>query len=283
VVIAVVETRFCDPEEKKPRWKNDYRKKRNMRRWGAAINLDYSTRHGYDFRMYCYGDSHGFANAWLKVSLLESLFEEAKRFTVPTYVLLIDSDTYVRATFTKLPDWMKAHGVDFAKVPWSLMYSKESAVPEGKFNEPGRLNTGAAYGYVDPADSRRTEGAIAALTAWRRAACDECDDFQTDDKHPWEQGCLERLLDTSTQVQQTVNVSTLHMNTWNGPWGAFLRHAWGGPGKELRNWVFEDMVLTHQIDVEASITAVMTTHLGANITFDAGCTPKPPDREINTN
>jgi hypothetical protein len=282
VVIAVVETRFCEPVEKKPRWKNDYKHKRNMRRWGAAINLNYAKKHGYEFRMYCRGDSHGFANAWLKVSLLEGLFEEAKQFAVPSYVLLIDSDTYVRATETKLPDWMKGHGVDFAQVPWSLMYSQESVV-EGKFKEPGRLNTGAAYGYINPADVQRTRDAIAALALWRQAACGNCTDYQTEDKHPWEQGCLERLLDTSPQIQQTVNVSMQHMNTWNGPWGAYLRHAWGGPGKEVRNWVFEDMVLTHLIDVDESINAVLTNHLGPNITFDAGCIPTPPAREINTN
>jgi hypothetical protein len=96
VVIAAVETRFCLAKEKNPRWKRDYTMKRNMRRSGAAVNLHYAEKHGYEFRMYCHGEGNGFAEAWLKVSVLEDLFTEAKRFDVPTYIMLIDSDVYVR-------------------------------------------------------------------------------------------------------------------------------------------------------------------------------------------
>jgi len=282
VIIAVVETRFCNPREKKPKWPRDYNAKYNMRREGATINLDYTRRHGYDFRMYCQGDAKGFANAWLKVSVLESLFEEAAKLDKPSYILLVDSDVYIRATEMKLPEWMKQNGIDFTKVPWSLMYSKESVVP-GKFKDPGWINTGAAYGYVDPADAERTAAAAKMLRTWREASCSDCKDFQTEDKHPWEQGCMERLLKTSDVVQQQVNISYSHMNTWNGPWGAYLRHAWGGPGKDLRKWVFEDKVLSLQLDVEKSVETVVAHHLGADSTFDPGCAPKLAERKTNTN
>ena len=282
VIVAVVETRFCNPREENPKWQRDYNAKYNMRRQGATINLDYTRRHGYEYRMYCEGDAKGFANAWLKVSVLESLFIEASKLGQPSYILLVDSDVYIRATETKLPNWMKQHGVDFMQVPWSLMYSRESVVP-GKFKDPGWINTGAAYGYVDPADTKRTAAALTMLRTWRQAACTECNDFQTEDKHPWEQGCMERLLKTSEEVQQQVNISYSHMNTWNGPWGAYLRHAWGGPGKDLRKWVFEDKVLSLQLDVEKSIETVLASHLGTSSTFDPGCTPKPEERETNTN
>ena len=282
VVLAVVETRFCNPREKKPKWPRDYNAKYNMRRQGTAINLDYTRRHGYDFRMYCQGDAKGFANAWLKVSVLESLFDEAAKLDSPTYILLIDSDVYIRATAMKLPDWMKQNGIDFANVPWSLMYSKESVVP-GKFKDPGWINTGAAYGYVDPSDKVRTAAALKMLRTWREASCTDCEDFQTEDKHPWEQGCMERLLKTSSIIQQQVNISHSHMNTWNGPWGAYLRHAWGGPGKDLRKWVFEDKALSLQLDVEKSVEMVLAQHLGPKSTFDPGCNARPADRKTNTN
>ena len=31
----------------------------------------------------------------------------------------------------------------------------------------------------------------------------------------------------------------------NGPWGRFIRHAWAGPGKTLRRWLFDDALMVH--------------------------------------
>ena len=283
VILVMVETRFCTPAEKNPRWARDYRAKRTMRRQAAAINYEYARRHGYEFRMYCHANSNGFATAWIKVRILEALYEEAAARAGPTYILLVDSDVYMRAFEVPLPDWLRRQRVDVAAVGWSLMYAKESVVP-GKFKKPNWINTGAAYGYVDPADTQRTRRAIDALRLWQTAACDKCVQFQTEDKHPWEQGCLEVLLKESPLVQGAVNVTHSHMNLWNGPWGVFARHAWGGPGKELRKWVFDDMVASHRIDVEATVAKILAGHLGQNLTFDRPeCTANKQEKDRNMN
>jgi hypothetical protein len=161
------------------------------------------------------------------------------------------------------------------------MYASETAV--GKFKEPEGINTGVAYGYVDPSNQERTNRITTALQQWTNSTCDTCNDYQTADKHPWEQGCLERLLNESVSMQAVINISQQHMNTWNGPWGEYARHAWGGPGKELRSWVFEDMTLTHRIDVEKSIARIEATMLGKDMKFAPPCKPTPAEREINTN
>ena len=35
-------------------------------------------------------------------------------------------------------------------------------------------------------------------------------------------------------------IATAPMQLFNSPWGAFIRHVWGGPGVELRRRVFDD-------------------------------------------
>ena len=282
VILVMVETRFCLPEEKNPRWARDYRAKRLMRQQAAAINYKYAQEHGYEFRLYCHGNSNGFATAWIKVRILEALYQEAAARKEPTYILLVDSDVYMRAFEMPLPTWLLKQGVNMAAVEWSLMYAKESVV--GKFKKPNWLNTGVAYGYIDPTDALRTKTAIDALRLWQKAACDKCVQFQTEDKHPWEQGCLEVLLRESPLVQQAVNITNSHMNLWNGPWGVFARHAWGGTGKELRKWVFDDMVTSHRIDVTATVAAILSNHLGQNLTFDRPeCVANRQEKDRNMN
>lgn len=280
VVLAVVEDRFCLPEERRPRWKNDYKLKRMMRRSAAAINLHYAKRHGYIFRMYCQGDSRGFATAWLKVVALEQLFEEASARSGPTYVVLMDSDSFIRQVEVGLPEWIRQQGLNITAEPWSVMYGQESVV--GPFKKPQWVNTGVAYGYIDPTDPERLAAGLTALRRWQSSVCDGCSEFQTDDKHPWEQGCLEKLLRVPGPIRDAINVSASHMNAWNGPWGQYIRHVWGGPGKELRKILFSDMVLSHQIDVEHSVKEIETHHLGPNLTFSRpSCEPFPGDRTIN--
>merc|ERR1712070_923755 len=113
-------------------------------------------------------------------------------------------------------------------------------------------NTGTMLGYVDPAEILRARRAVRALETWQQAACAPiCAKYKLE--HPWEQGCLFELLASNTELQNEVHIAPGHMNRWNGPWGEFIRHVWGGKGKELRRWVFDDMIATLQLDVAAAV------------------------------
>ena len=97
--------------------------------------------------------------------------------------------------------------------------------------------------------------AVRALDSWQAAGCDErCSRFQNE--HPWEQGCLQELLKADSALAGEIRVAPGHMNLWNGPWGVFVRHVWGGPGKENRNWAFDDMTTSLGLDVREMATRV---------------------------
>ena len=284
VVIATVETRLCSPPEKKPRWKNNYLKQVKMRNSGAAINLHYAQKHGYEYIVFCNGDARGATDAWLKVAALEWLVERAAREAVPTYLLLVDSDSVIRAMETRLEDWLPANNMSFPTLQWSLLFASETQV--GSF-DPAKegsehpevprnlLNTGVAYGYVDPHDRDRLAALRRVLELWQQASCDAalCLGFSRPEQHPWEQGCLQKLLFNTTKsiFQPVVHVSQQHMNLWNGPWGVFVRHVWGGPGKDKRNWVFDDMIESYRIDVSASLAAIKATMVAPHISVRRPC------------
>eukprot|EP00039_Didymoeca_costata_P019554 m.337987 g.337987 ORF g.337987 m.337987 type:complete len:357 (-) comp18285_c0_seq1:1511-2581(-) len=285
-IIAVVETRFCLPEEKNPRWRGDYKAKRKMRRASAAINLQYARLHNYTFTLFCEGDSRGFASAWLKVRVLEELFLTAQRSNRPTYILLMDSDSFVSAMHMPLQTWLEQNDVNFKSSDFSIMYSNESPVPDHfkASDSKEMLNTGVAYAYADPQNVSRFQAGLKTLEYWQKSVCNECIEFQTEDKHPWEQGCLEILLkDKPSKFPTEIKIHGGHMNLWNGPWGQYVRHVWGGPGKSLRKWLFDDMIARYLINVDVFVDDIMKSNLGPRISFDRPeCIAKPLEREVNT-
>ena len=220
--------------------------------------------------MYCEGESGGFESAWLKVAVMQRMMHEAMAAAVPTYVLVIDSDAFMRSTYTSLPQWLRINGIVMRNMSWSMMVATEDAVGPfvpGTANMP---NTGAMMGYVDPADAPRGRRAIGALETWQRAACTpRCAKFRQE--HPWEQGCLFELLASSSELQAEMHVAPGHMNRWNGPWGEFVRHVWGGSGKEIRGWVFTDMINTLQLDVAAAVSRVTEAAIREPVRLDAEC------------
>ena len=62
------------------------------------------------------------------------------------------------------------------------------------------------------------------------------------DSWPCEQQCFHELLRNRTLLPPgwRRRIATAPMQTFNSPWGSFIRHVWGGPGVELRRRVFDD-------------------------------------------
>ena len=285
VVIATVETRFCLGAANLERSMNNYATMMKVRNYGAAINLHYAQKHGYEYIVFCEGDTHNVSSAWLKVAAMEWLVRRASVQETPTYILMLDSDAYVRAIDTRLEDWLVTNNVKFPSLSWSLMLARESKA--GPFDPSAmlakhrnKLNTGVAYAYVDPAQQDRTGRFLVVLQLWQRSTCDSALCLRYSWVHPWEQGCLEKLLFTANeslratqqQVESVVHVSQQHMNLWNGPWGVFVRHVWGGPGKEKRLYDFDDMVDSYRIDVPASLAAIKAGMVAPPISMSRPCT-----------
>ena len=202
----------------------------------------------------------------------------------PTYILMLDSDAFVRAMNTRLEDWLAANNVSFPTAPWSLMMSRENKV--GTFEvvfDPSvlrvqpKLNTGVLYGYVDPAQQDRAERFLAMLRFWQSSTCSEalCGVFAKE--HPWEQGCMEKLIFNASlssvekQLLQSVHVSQQPMNLWNGPWGIYVRHVWAGPGVEKREDMFTDMIDSYDIDVPTSLATIKASMLAPSISSTRSC------------
>ena len=125
-------------------------------------------------------------------------------------------------------------------------------------------------GYVDPANVSRVQRALDVLRQWQDASClPLCTKFRSE--HPWEQGCLEALLENSQVARAEIHIASGHMNLWNGPWGQFVRHVWGGPGKELRKWVFDDMIATLRLDVDTAAKRVAKDAVRKPVILQAEC------------
>ena len=55
---------------------------------------------------------------------------------------------------------------------------------------------------------------------------------------------------TSKLITDVVGILPGHMNNWNGPWGKFVRHVWGGVGREKRETIPQDAALVYQYDLD---------------------------------
>lgn len=275
VLLATMENRFCNPGLP-GRWKKDHFRKVNMRKAAAALNLHYADLHGYTFTMFC--DlliENGTAEAWGKIKALKYLMQLAKQQQYPTYVVVLDSDAYFHAMYMELEYYMEKQNTGIKESSWSILVSKENIV--GSLSEINQINTGVLYGYVDPTDTSRYEKAISALDSWVDASCNICEEFKQN--HPWEQGCLEVLLGLNSThpvtpnplVKSAIAVSPLHMNAWNGPWGTFVRHIWGGPGKEMRGYAFVNEVASHQVDVQHAYERIIQNLTAPQLVFDPRC------------
>lgn len=268
VFVGVVESRFCEPGSSSHQT-NEFK----MRKSAAALNLHYAEIHGYEFVMFCdLKMVNGTAEAWAKPLAMKHLMKLAKNRTEPSYIVLLDSDAYIRAMYTRLDDYMTRQHAGLAEASWSIFVSREDIV--GPMTHKHHINTGMLYGYVDPTDDARYKRAILALDEWTQASCNICENLFKR-YHPWEQGCLEVLLGlepaNATQnpvVAAGITVSTMHMNTWNGPWGAFARHIWGGPGKEMRAYAFDNEITTFRLDVERSFELIRKSLTGPQLLFD---------------
>jgi len=67
------------------------------------------------------------------------------------------------------------------------------------------------------------------------------------------------------------HVSQQPMNLWNGPWGIFVRHVWGGPGVDKRFNYFTDMTDSYDIDVPKSLATIKASMLGPPISLTRPC------------
>ena len=251
-----------------------------------AINLHYAQKHGYEYIMFCETNGTSVDSPWLKVAAMEWLAQRAMARGIPTYILILDSDAFVRAIDTRLEDWFDTNGVSFPSASWSMMLSGENKV--GTFDPAvvgtsNHLNSGVLYGYVDPAQRDRAERFLAMLRLWQSASCSEALCLKFAKTHPWEQGCLEKLMYDETLrasalsttelqlLQLAVNVSQQPMNVWNGPWGVFVRHVWGGPGMDKRFDYFTDMVDSYDIDVPKSLASIKAGMLGPPLSLTRPC------------
>lgn len=256
VIIAMVDTRIT------ANWKGDGEKA------NIAITSYYAKSHNYEFRVYTDAVHNMVWAAWIKVTLLLKLFEEET--AEPTLILLLDSDAFIASPDTDLMHWLTKHGVDFTSSSWSIMISQESEV-RNHFSVPLFWNTGAIYAYKDVYNTRRLSRTIEALRQWEAAACNDlCSKWRF--QHAFDQKCLEVLYLQLPLFKEVFNRTTVHMNVFNGPWGQFVRHLWGGPGKELRNIVQEDLTARYLIDVERTYMEAMQDQKWPRMTFPVeGC------------
>ena len=151
--------------------------------------------------MFCETNGTNVASSWLAVAAMDWLVQRAVARGTPTYILILDSDAYVRAMNTRLEDWFATNDVSFPSASWSLMLSSESKVATfdpATMGRPNFFNCGVLYGYVDPAQQDRTKGFLAMLRLWQSASCSEALCLYFAKAHPWEQGCLEKLMYNET-------------------------------------------------------------------------------------
>ena len=235
-------------------------------RYSVALNKFYADRHRYEFRFYWHAVHTGIDPIWIKVSLAVKLFHEDAG--EPTLILLMDSDAFVASPDVDLPWWLRFNGIDFNVTQFSIMLAQESKVPN-RFQDPLYWNAGVLYMYKDVSGSQRHRDALEALKIWEAAPCQPvCAHLRWNPK--LDQGCLEILYKTNPFIGRVVNRTELHMNVFNGPWGQFVRHLWGGVGIELRHVIPQDQAARYLIDVEKIYDQVLQDQNWPTIHYPIG-------------
>jgi hypothetical protein len=209
-----------------------------------AINSFYARKHSYRFE-FLHVHATNVGESWCKLLMLHNAVRSAIDRTL---FVVLDSDAHFTAMETSLVDWVLANAPSMLRESWSILLSRESAVP-GKFATPQPFNAGIHYVYVNPDDKSRVKDLLDALAYWFAAVRSSCKDMT----HGWpvEQGCLQRLLPQSQLLQSVIHIAPHHMNVWNGPWGRFVRHLWSGIGHELRPVFVSDMIARYLINETA--------------------------------
>ena len=76
-----------------------------------------------------------------------------------------------------------------------------------------------------------------------------------------EQRCFERLLalgpNGSLPAGTPARVLVTPMQLLNSPWGLYVRHLWGGEGRDLRAHVYDDALHTHGVWTRAQANALL--------------------------
>ena len=207
----------------------------------VALNALYARRHNFTFTVLrptqgpmLQGGSHP---AWCKLKAITSAMSRVDGPPPCHWMMVLDSDAMVRE-----------HHVDFMQLlnlradtrhvlvlaredPNSPIFDKQKIQrhKRGIVKAAPTLNTGVMF-------VRAGAQATQLLNAWAEARIHPvCAAWNN--VHAFEQACLEALLNSSTPGLSPA-LSTLirfePMMLFNSPYGSFVRHIWGGPGRPLR-------------------------------------------------
>ena len=202
-----------------------------------ALNSLYARRHNYSFVVlrpspgpWLESGSHA---AWCKLKAVRSLMTEANA-TACHWIMVLDSDAVVREQHV---DFMQLLGLEeesralalAREDPNSPIFHVVRGPKSAKKKKAPTMNTGVMF-------VRAGGLALRLFQTWAEARhAPIC--RQWDRVHPFEQGCLEILLNASGSKLAAELVDAVRldpMTIYNSPYGSFVRHIWGGPGRPLR-------------------------------------------------